>query len=492
MYHISDLKKFRRCPRLFILESKSEKQEYRPFVRLDEEISLLAAKKLGIETCFKGERGDDADQALEAMKTEEWLMKARFEHGNLRIKVPFLHRNGDGWDVYFLFAGLYPRADDMLFYCSTAWVLEGLGIRVKNWYVIHLNAGYVRGDALDHDALFIVSESFYNAKQNPTVPVAEAIRKNMRELGPDLAEMDRLLNAEIPGPVRTNACTGRTKCRYYGQCFEEEKEEEYNSIINLIGAQRRYEMKREGLLQLKDADPARIEGTRQQYAQILADQNDDGLFVDRPALHAWLETIRYPLTFIDFEWERFAIPPYRGMKPYDVLPFEYSIDVLYEDGTRYHNVYLSVGDDRLELAESLLADIPETGSVIAYNAEGAEKIRIRELADLFPALKDRLLAVNERMEDLQLPFESGVIYDVRMRGQWSLKVIMSMMDDPGYQDLDIQQGMDAVFQWRHLDLSDNIENKEEIIENLKAYCGMDSYAMAVVYSWLKEIDSCPA
>ena len=26
-----------------------------------------------------------------------------------------------------------------------------------------------------------------------------------------------------------------------------------------------------------------------------------------------------------------------------------------------------------------------------------------------------------------------------------------MMDDPGYHDLDIQQGMDAVFEWRNLD-----------------------------------------
>ena len=99
--------------------------------------------------------------------------------------------------------------------------------------------------------------------------------------------------------------------------------------------------------------------------------------------------------------------------------------------------------------------------------------------------------LSQYSKDLQLPFESGTVYDVRMRGQWSLKMIMSMMDDPGYHDLDIQQGMDAVFQWRYLDLDGDIENKEEIIENLKAYCGMDSYAMTVVYEWLRKIDSSP-
>ena len=133
-----------------------------------------------------------------------------------------------------------------------------------------------------------------------------------------------------------------------------------------------------------------------------------------------------------------------------------------------------MGDDRLELADNLVKDIPHEGTVIAYNAEGAEKIRIRELAALFPKLREELLDINERMEDLQLPFESGTVYDVHMRGQWSLKMIMSMMDDPGYHDLDIQQGMDAVFQWRYLDLDGDIENKREIVDKLKAYCGMDS------------------
>ena len=111
MYHISDCKKYSRCPRLFVLESSSEKQEYRPYVRLDEEITLLAAEKLGVQDCFKGERGDSRDKALLAMENNEWLMKARFEYGGLRIKIPFLHRNEDGWDFYFLFAGLFPRAD---------------------------------------------------------------------------------------------------------------------------------------------------------------------------------------------------------------------------------------------------------------------------------------------------------------------------------------------------------------------------------------------
>ena len=492
MYHISDCKKYNRCPRLFVLETEAEKAEFHPYVRLDEEITDLAAEKLGVTgKVFLGARGDEAQKAMEAAETYDWLIKARFEYGGLRIKVPFLHRNETGWDLYFLFAGLYPHSDDMQFYCDTAWVLEGCGIHVTSWQVIHLNGSYVRGDSLDPQQLFIVSSCFYNNRNNPGISVEEAIRNGMNSIITPIEEMDSCLASKIPQPVRTPACTGRSKCRWYSECFPHEKQEDDNSIVTLIGSQHRFAMKREGLTRLRDADEKRIEGTRQQYAQIMADGNGTGMFVDRTALHAWLEDIRWPITFIDFEWERFAVPPYKGMKPYDVLPFEYSIDILYEDGHRDHNVWLSTGDDREDLARSMIHDIPSEGTIMAYNAEGAEKIRIRELAELLPEYRETLLSFNERMEDLQLPFESGTVYDIRMRGQWSLKVIMAMMDDPGYHDLDIQQGMDAVFEWRHLDLSEDVNNRQEIIDNLKAYCGMDSYAMTVVFRWLMEIDSSP-
>ena len=98
---------------------------------------------------------------------------------------------------------------------------------------------------------------------------------------------------------------------------------------------------------------------------------------------------------------------------------------------------------------------------------------------------DILLDMNSRMKDLQIPFISGMIYDVRMRGSWTLKQIMSMMEDPGYSQLEIRQGMDAVFQWRQLDRDEDV-NKDEIIDDLKKYCGMDSWAMVVVFKWIRE------
>ncbi len=486
MFHISDCKKFNRCKRLFLNDQVREKQPFVRFVRLDEAITDLAARKLHVGDHFLGKRGDDPALAIQALEQYDWLVKARFEYKDLRIKVPFLQRNGSGWRLYFLFAGLYPHADDMQFYCDTVWVLEKNGIELTDIRMIHLNADYVRQGNLNTEELFIVTDKLYNHRNNPTIDFAEAIRKSYTELDGLLERMKAADLASLPEPERKPKCASRQKCRYYHDCFPDEVREADNSILHLISSQHRYAMKKEGIGYLKDADPERIEGFLQQYAQIMADRNG-GLFCDRAALLSWMEDIRYPISFLDFEWECFAVPPFDGMRPYDVLLFEYSLHILHEDGSLDHKVFLSVGDDRESLCRNLISDIPADGSLIAYNAIGAEMIRIRELAETFPEFQDELLSLNARMHDLQIPFERGVVYDVRMRGQWSLKTIMSMMDDPGYRNLEIAQGMEAVFQWRYLDREDHTEDLDKIYEDLKAYCSMDTYAMTVVYQWLKNM-----
>lgn len=487
MYHISDVKKFVRCPKLFWLSKKEETLPFNSYVRLDEAVTSIACEKLEVKDRFLGKRGDDPKVTLDAMNTNDWIVKGRFEYKQLRIKIPFLHKNEDVWDVYFLFCGNTPKDDDMQFYSSSIWVLEMNNIPLGEIKIIHFDEKYVRGDELSPSELFKISSKFYNDKGYPSKDVKETIFKKMKDLHDTLNKMDEVLKKDVLESTRQNKCTKKNKCRFYDLCFPNEKEIEADSILTLVSSQYKYQMDQEGYKTLKDADLNRIEGSRQQFAQIRASQNG-GLFVDKIALKTWMNSFEYPLVFLDFEWETYAIPPYKGMKPYDVLPFEYSIHILYEDGTMEHKEYIGTKDCRSALAESLLRDVPKKGTVIAFNSEGAEKIRLKELSMQFPNLAKGLMAIYIRMIDLAFPFTLGAVYDVRMRGYYSLKVLMSLMDDQtGYRDLPINQGMEAVFQWRLLDKEiDDVDN-QQIRERLAAYCGMDTYAMLVVYRWLQSL-----
>ena len=84
MYHISDYKKYIRCPFLYAYEKQKEKTVFNPFVRIDDEVSLLAAERLGISSYFLGKRGDEPSVALEAVK-ESMRHYVRLFNANNRV-----------------------------------------------------------------------------------------------------------------------------------------------------------------------------------------------------------------------------------------------------------------------------------------------------------------------------------------------------------------------------------------------------------------------
>jgi hypothetical protein len=85
--------------------------------------------------------------------------------------------------------------------------------------------------------------------------------------------------------------------------------------------------------------------------------------------------------------------------------------------------------------------------------------------------------------DLAYPFIEGLIYDVRMAGDYSLKKLVDICSDYSYKDLDIYDGMEAVFSWRNIDTVDE-QKEKEILDNLKEYCSLDAYGLFLVYRWL--------
>ncbi|MFV0479540.1 MAG: DUF2779 domain-containing protein [Anaerorhabdus sp.] len=322
--------------------------------------------------------------------------------------------------------------------------------------VVHLNGNYERKEVLDVNQLLKLSSSVYNTRNGSSQKLLKTISRDPFDVDKQLRQIREL--KEIPQAKKRTACTQRKKCEFYGKCFPEITDE--GKLLEMGGS-------------------------RLDYARHRATQKK-GLHMDCMGTKGWLETIRYPITFLDFEWETYAIPPYVGMKPYSILPFQYSIHILHEDGKLEHFEFLGVGDCRKALVKRLIHDVPENGSVMAFNAKAAENRRVLEMEVQFPEYRKELLSISNRMSDLAELFVQGMVYDVEMKNSYSLKTLMGIMDAEAYQSLEIAQGMDAVFEWRKLDDASNLEKTEEIQQKLLNYCGMDSYAMVVIFQWIKE------
>ena len=118
--------------------------------------------------------------------------------------------------------------------------------------------------------------------------------------------------------------------------------------------------------------------------------------------------------------------------------------------------------------------------------EGAEKLRLKQLASQFEEYREELDSICSRMVDLSKPFEAGLYYNSKMRGHYSLKSILPVFSkDVSYLDLDIQNGLNAVFAYRTYDDKDE-EEKKEVKKAISTYCQMDTYAEYIVYHGLFE------
>jgi hypothetical protein len=114
-----------------------------------------------------------------------------------------------------------------------------------------------------------------------------------------------------------------------------------------------------------------------------------------------LESLKYPLYFMDFESVNPAIPRFSGMRPFDQLPFQWSLHVQREPGSELEH-YEFLGDDggdpRREFITSLCGALGESGSIVVYAA--FESQRLSELAAWLPEFAGRIKKIQRRLWDL--------------------------------------------------------------------------------------------
>ena len=212
---------------------------------------------------------------------------------------------------------------------------------------------------------------------------------------------------------------------------------------------------------------------------------DNTVFFDAAGAASDLAAFHLPVQFLDFETIQFAVPIWAGTRPYQQIPFQYSLHTVTAGADLLHSEFLGTdgSDPSLVLARALIADCAQcNGAVFAYNA-GFEKSRIRELAQRFPAHAAALLAINARIVDL-LPIARERYYHPSQKGSWSIKAVLpAVVPALRYTDLEgVQDGgmaMDAFLEALHPQTA--AQRKEAIRTQLLAYCKLDTYAMVKLW-----------
>ena len=206
-------------------------------------------------------------------------------------------------------------------------------------------------------------------------------------------------------------------------------------------------------------------------------------------LREWLDRLEYPIHHFDFETMATALPRFQRTRPYQRIPFQFSLHIEPTPGGECEHVeFLSMDpiDPRPLLLEALEA-IGPTGTVLVFN-ESFEKSVLRELARDFPhatALVDDLIG---RMQDLIVPFRAWDLYDPSQHGSCSLKDVLPAWTSLDYADLQIGDGQQAAREYEQAVFGDqSFEQRDRVAAALREYCGQDTWAMVELLRVAREL-----
>ncbi len=484
---------FRECPKnVWYKIHKSElfddlelSEFEKSIIETGNEVELVARQLFPSGILIEG-RGEEAQIITqnELMRKAEVLFQPEFLKDGFRAALDVLQFDKQTGEYSLYEVKATTDVDRKTHYHDLAFqvnLLKKFGITVKKAFVIHLNSEYKREGEINIHKLFTITE-VTEAVANILEEVAQEMQVALTYVGQE---------SEPPGPCscvykgRSNHCAtfeySNPKVPAYGV-----------HDISRIGASKKtlQEMVDVGIFELKDvAEEMTKKMTDPQKNQIFV-HNNNKILIDQISIKAELESLVFPLYFLDYETFPAAIPRFNGFSPYQQIPFQYSLFVLPGPGQELQHVefiYAESGDPSQLFLKSLQENLGTEGSIIVWNKKFECKIN-EEMAERNPVYKEFITAVNARVYDLMEVFGKQWYVHKGFRGKISIKnVLPVLVPELSYKTLKIQEGGTASQKWNEAVTVSTAEEKAEIIANLKEYCKLDTLAMVKIYEHLVEL-----
>ena len=405
----------------------------------------------------------------------EVIYEATFKEKGIFAMADILVKQKDGWAMYEVKAstGVKPYHQDD---AAIQWYALSNVLPLTKACIVHVNNQYIRQGELDIIDLFAIED---------ITEIALVKQEQIPEL---LGAMEGMLKQAEPTIDIGPQCSDPHNCDFSQHCWSHIPGQSVFNLYRMSG-QKKFELYRQGKIEYKDLA---TEGLSEiQSVQVDSVLNNQAM-IDPDIIHDFLDTLEYPINFLDFETFYEAIPRFDGQKPYMQMPFQYSLHILQEDQPLKHKEFLGDEhvDPREELVIQMLDDLTDTGSIMAYNMP-FEKRMIREMAGAYPKYSDSLMQLLDRFVDLLDPFRKLGYYHPDFNGSFSIKSVLPALfpDDPelNYKTLNIQHGGMAMDTFANLYKLKDQQKRDEIRNDLLAYCRLDTLAMVMILSQLEEI-----
>lgn len=406
----------------------------------------------------------------ELVKEKKTIFEAGFLFEDHFVRSDMLKPAGDKWDLYEIKSTTQVKPQHIPDLAFQKYVLEKAGLKVNKCFVLYLNKEYVKKGKIDPEKLISIEEV------TEKVELIDGIESNAKKF---LKVMQQDEFKEIP--ISPN-CNKPYVCPLKKDCWGTLPE---NHVLQLTNWRVYWKLFDEGIQDIHDIPS----GTKlAPKDEIIIESLKNGHYISEEHINHFLKGLKYPLYHFDFETFDTAVPLYDKSRPYQKIPFQYSLHIEQRNGEVEHKEFLAEGDKdpRSSLLEQMKKDLTGTGDILVFN-KSFEISVMEQLAEDFPEYKEWLLQAVNRVVDLAVPFRSFYYYNKKQKGSYSIKKVLPSLTGKDYSELEINNGADASMLYFYSHIQHKLENKEQIRQNLYKYCGLDTEGMIWIIHELQKL-----
>ncbi|HUQ85085.1 MAG TPA: DUF2779 domain-containing protein [Candidatus Limnocylindrales bacterium] len=407
------------------------------------------------------------------------IFQGRFEHSQLTFVCDVIQIVDEKTvDLYEIKSSTKVKLEHELDLAFQMIVLELCGNTVRNISVIHVNNEYIkRGDIVPGEFTTIVD-------------ITENVKAKRKFTEDNIKAALKVANSEVMPDISPSlAAYGSLKewLGIYRGLVSVEPESIYDlCVLNTKLLSKFDELKVKKLNEIPSDFP--LSGKQKQQVESV---KQNRVLIEKEKIRDFLSSLIYPLYFLDYETLGGIVPYFDDLRAYQQLPFQYSLDVLETpDSEIRHFEYLHSDNSNPaeEISKNLKSQIGTTGSILAWSA-GFEKSCNTLLGTILTEYKEFYEEVNNRIVDLMIPFSSSWYVDKGFGGSASIKAVLPVLaPELSYKTLGIQEGASAQRLWMEAILyGERNAEKEQILDDLIKYCGLDTLAMVEIYKHLVKL-----
>jgi hypothetical protein len=447
--------------------SLSDKHKFKQGRLFEEQVKKLFPKTSDLQYV---KHEENIEKTKELIKNKKTIFEAGFQFENLFVKADLLEPNGDGWNLTEIKATTKVKPQHYPDLAFQKYVCEKNGLKINKCFVIHLNKEYTKkGDIIPKELI---------AKEDVTEKVNKVkdIEKHAEEY------LEFIKEKQFPKIPIGSHCNKPYPCSLKSICWSYLPEK---NLLQLTTWRLYWKLFKEGIVDMKDLPKGTELNPKDQRIY-------DASMKDKPTIcmgeiKTFLDSLNYPLYHFDFETFQTAVPLFDKSIPYQKIPFQYSLHIQQKDGSVEHHEFLGEvdKDPRIALLQALKTVIDTSGDIIVYH-QSFEITVLKELAKDFPEHSEWINNMLDRIVDLEKPFKDFYYYNALQKGSSSLKKVLPALTGKGYDDLEINNGMDASMKYFYSHIEHEIEDKD-LRKYLLQYCCLDTEAMVWIVNELKKV-----